>query len=307
MNRINSKKWNIFILFCIVTTLFTNVAFGMSLFDVKLIESIDSRLIATSNYNYAIASPRLLAKNWKTVSVNGDQICIVTTSGEKILKSKFELPDGDRLFLETLRDEIASANNGYSHTTMSADGSSGGSIMSSMSSGNGGSSSFSSSGGFVSSSFGTGGGTMQSNGMSVNMKDFDNFSVSKSNLPFNWSRVFVNGDLVAVVCRDGRVMMNTMNTLEPAQLQVINGLRDELKDFQMNQSQQVSSTMQNSVDMISSIFNNIMGTLPRPPSYGSAVGNTFGNNFPFGPNNSPFSASAGWPFSGGSFAFASAR
>lgn len=305
-NRIISKKTNNFILLYFVTTLLTTIVIGMSLFDIKLIESIDSRLIATSNYNYAISSPKLLAKNWRSVSVNGDNILIITSAGEKIFKSKLELPEPDRLFLETLREEIANSNFGYTHTSMSGGGL-GGSSMSSMSSdGMGSSSSFSSSGGFASSSMG---GMMQGNDMSVSMKDIDNFSVSKSSFPFRWARVFVNGDIVAVVCKDGQVLMNTMNTLEPAQLEVIKALKNELRDFHMNQSNQVASTMQNSLGMISNIFNNIMGSLPSPPSFGSAVGNTFGNNFPFGPNNSPFSASAGWPFasSGGSFAFASAR
>lgn len=276
------------------------VVSSMDLFNVKFIEqSVDSRLIATSNYNYAITSPRLLAKNWKTVSVNGDSLIIVTTSGEKLLTTKSQLGPESMLFIEGLRDEISSSNSGFTHVSSSTGGSSsGGDFM--MSSSTGGGTSFSSSTGGSSSIMSSNGGSL--NGMSVNMKDEANFSVSRSDLPFSWSRVFFNGEYVTFIHRNGDVRMLPISLVEPLQLEAVNKLRQEVKEMQRTQAQQISNTMQSSLDMVSSVFNNIMGSFPKPPSYESAVGNMFGNNFPFGPNNSPFSSSSGWPFSNGAFA-----
>lgn len=305
---------------------------SMNLSNVRLVEQNDSRLVATSNYNYAIASPKLATKNWKTVSVNGDRVSIITLNGEKISSTKTQLGEVDRLFIESLRDEIGNSNGGFTHYSMAGgtgggEFSSGNIMMSStLDGGSANSNSFSSSstsstgGGIQTVTQGIQGGSIQSNGLSVNVKDENNFSVSKTDLPFNWSRVFFNGDLVTIVTRDGEVDMRPMNSMEVAQLDAITKLKLEIKDLQKRQRQQFSDTMQNSMDMVSSIFNNVMGRFPKPPSYGSAVGNMFGDNFPFGPNNSPFSSLSGWPFgqggatassgvggSGGAFAFAGGR
>lgn len=267
---------------------------SMSLFDIKLVESNDSRLVATSNYNYAISSPKLSAKNWMAVSVNGDNISIITTAGEKLSRTKQELGEPDRLFLESIRDEISNNNNGFTHMSWSNGGSggtfSGSTMMSSGNVGGFGSASFSS-------SSGSGFNSLQMNDMNVNMRDDNNFSISKSSLPFNWSRVFFNGELVTIVYRDGEVKMQPMNAFDASQSDIIKNLKIEMKNYQATQMQQVSSTMQNSMDMVNNIFGNIMGSFPKPPSFQSSGSSSmFGNNFPFGNNNSPFNS---WPFSGG--------
>lgn len=315
--------------FIYLLTVSLTVVSSMNLSNVRLVEQNGSRLVATSNYNYGIASPKLATKNWRTVSVNGDRVMMITLTGEKIVTTKGQLGEVDRLFIENLRDEIGDSNGGFTHYT-AAGGSGGdfssGNIMmsSSLNGGTGASNSFSSSsssstgGTFQSVNQGIGGGSIQANGLSVNIRDDDNFSVSKTDLPFNWSRVFFNGDVAAIVTRDGEVDMRPLNSMEPSQLNALTGLKQEVKEMQKKQMQQFSETMQNSMDMVSNVFNNVMGNFPRPPSYQSAVGNMFGNNFPFGPNNSPFSSSSGWPFGGsgaavggsggsGAFAFASAR
>lgn len=272
----------------------TKVA-GMDLFNVNYVETSDSRLIATSNYNYAIYSTRLLSKNWKAVSVNGENISILTSTGGTQAMTKAQLSDIDRSFIESLRDELARGGNGFNQFSSSSGG--GGSYMIS-----------SSNGGGVSSSYSSSNGAIQSGGMSINMRDENNFSVSKSDFPFSWSRLFFNNDLLTIVFRSGDVQIRDLNALEPAEIEFINKLKAEVKGMQRAQAQDFSNTMQHSMDMVSNVFSNIMGSFPRPPNYQSAVGGLFGNNFPFGSNNSPFSSTSGWPFgSGGAFAFAGRR
>lgn len=304
---------------------------SMDLSNVRLIEQNDSRLVATSNYNYAIASPKLAEKNWRTVSMNGDKVSMTTLSGQRITNTKTQLSEADRLFIESLRDKIASGEGGFTHVS-SAGGTGGGGfssdnimMSSTLGGGSGTSNSFSSSsssstgGGFTSTTLGGQQGSIQANGLTINIKDDNNFSVSKTDLPFNWSRVFYNGDLVSIVSKDGEVEMRPLSSMEGLQLEALTKLKLEVKDMQKRQIQQLSDTMQNSMDMVSNVFSNVMGNFPKPPSYQSAVGNMFGSNFPFGPNNSPFSSSSGWPFGGGAggatagsggagaFAFAGAR
>lgn len=288
-------------------TLLPIVVSSMSLWNVRFVEQNDSRLVATSNYNYAIASPRLSIKNWRTVSVNGNNLCFVTISGEKILSTMNQLSEQDKILIEGLRDEIGNSTTGYTHVSLATGGqpSGGTSMTSSTGSNTGVSTSYSSSSsGFTSTNTGVQGSTMQINDMNINMRDDSNFSVSKSDLPFEWSRVFFNGDLFTFVYNNGEVHMLPAKALDQAQLEAANRLKNEVKNMQKTHSQQFSNTMQHSLDMVSNVFNNIMGTFPKPPSYSSAVGNMFGNNFPFGSNNSPFSSSSGWPFSSGAFAFA---
>lgn len=310
-------------LICFITVYLTTVA-SMDLSNVRLVEQNGSRLVATSNYNYAIASPKLATKNWRTVSVNGDRVLMITLGGEKIATTKAQLAEVDKLFIENLRDEIGNSNSGFTHYSSANGGLSGGNmVMSSNLNGRSTSSkSFSSSstsstgGGFQTITQGGQGGSIQANGLSVNVRDEDNFSVSKTDLPFGWSQVFYNGDLVTVVTREGEVDMRPLAAMDPVQLESLTKLKLEVKEMQKRQMQQISDTMKTSMDMVSGVFNNVMGNFPKPPSYESAVGNMFGNNFPFGPNNSPFSSSSGWPFGGGAaaggggagaFAFAGAR
>lgn len=283
---------------------------GMDLFQVRQVElASDTRLIATSNYNYALVHPRLGSKGWRSVSVNGDKITVSTLTGERQIMSRSAIGELSMSLLEQLRDEIANSPGGYSSTT-SAGGSgsgftsgNGGFMMSSNTGGGMGMSSTS----FSSSTGGIGGTTMMSGGIggmgaggaSYDMRDAENFSVSRSDFPFGWSKVFFNGDIVTTVARNGDVCMLPLNAIGPAELEAVNRIKSEAAQMQRGSQQQVSNTMQTATDMISNVFSSIMGSFPKPPSYQSAVGNTFGSSFPFGPNNSPFSSSSGWPFGGG--------
>ena len=167
-----------------------------------------------------------------------------------------------------------------------------------MSSGNGISSSSSSS---SSSSFGSNMSGNSGGGISYSMRDPNNYSISRSDLPFNWSRVFINDDLVTLVFKNGDVILMPISMLDASQLDTVNSLKREVADMQRTQSQQFTNTMQNAVNMVPKIFNSIMSRFPSPPDYQSTVGNMFGSNFPFGSNNSPFN---NWPFSNGAGAMA---
>lgn len=217
----------------------------------------------------------------------------VSLTGERLLMTRASLNAADRLFIESLRDEIANTNGAFVYTSTAAGSVPGGFIMSGSTTS--GSSTMSSSS-FSSST----GGTNSQADMSYNMRDKNNFSIARSDLPFNWSRVFFNDDMVTLVHRDGKVLMLPIAALDPAQLEAINKLKRDLGEMQRNQE----TTMQNSMNMVSGVFNNIMNQFPRPPSYQSAVGGMFGKNFPFGPNNNPFNALSGWPFGGGASAAA---
>lgn len=268
---------------------------AMDLIAVKFIEKNGSILVATSNSNYALASPGLANRNWRVVSVNGDSVLITTTANEKLQESFSQLSQEDRSLLQSLRDETSLGNNGYTHVSSGLGASN--YVMSSDTS------SSSSSSTSVSASTGLSSDREQS----INVRDENNFSVARSDLPLNWSRVFFVRDLIAMVYRSGEVRMMPFNLLDPEELSAATRVREDVKEMQKKHAQEISSTMKHSLDMVSNVFNNIMGRFPKPPSYENAVGNMFGNNFPFGPNNSPFTSSAGWPFSGnGAFAYANA-
>lgn len=279
---------------------------NMDLFVIKSVEFGGSRLIATSGSNYAMTGPKLAKKNWKTVSVNGDNIFFVMLDGQKRSTTKREVGPADVEFIETVRDELSESKSGYIHVSTSD-----GSMVTSrgsdgISSGNFGSSGMSSS----SYSSVSGGSFMNSrgasnsfdfNGMTVEMRDDDNFSVSKNSMPFGWLRVYFNSDLVTVVHKSGEIKMKPLSAFDSEQQKFLADLKVEAKERQRREKQQFHDTMQHTSDMVSGIFSNIAKNLPKPPSFGP-MSSMFGNDFPFGPNNSPFSSSAGWPFAG-SFAF----
>lgn len=255
-------------------------ASSMELTNIRFVESNGSRLVATSNSNYAFSSPKLASKNWRMVSVNGDSLVAISQTGERVPMLKTALSPTDLVFIEGLRDEIASGPGGLSLSSTSTGGI-GSSYMSTSS--------------FSSSSSGGGSQDISQGGMSYSLRDPNNFSLARSDLPFNWARVFYNDDTITLVYRNGDVQMQPVSLLEPAQVEAVNKLKAEIAEMQRVQANSVKSSM----NMVSSVFDNIMSRFPRPPSYQSAVGGMFGNNFPFGPNNSPFDSATGWPFGAG--------
>lgn len=275
--------------------LLVSIARAMSLFSVKLVDLDGSRLVATSGTNFGLTSPRLASQNWRTVSVNGDNIMLITSSGEKVTTTKSALGLANVELIENLRDELANSKFGYTHISsldgsmVSSSSNGPGNFMMTSSSGSSNNQAISNS---VSSSFSSMGATNSAfdfKGMNVNMRDENNFSVSKSSMPFNWSRVYFNGDLVTVVYGDGRVEMQPLSSLDAEKAQFAQNLKREVKEMQKVENKQFQNTMQHTLGMVSNMINGISASLPKPPSFESAIGNMFGNDFPFGPNNNPFS------------------
>ena len=258
---------------------------------MKFVENLDgSRLIATSNYNFALTSPKVMAQNdWSAVSINGEKAMIMKANGERLYLSKPELGLEQIAFIERVRDEITDSNvaqqAGY---TQVQSGSTGEYLMSS-------SQKSTSSSSFTSSA--SSGTSLQE--MNFSAKDDNNFSVSKSDLPLGWSRVFFNQpDFITIVYKDGNVLMLKYGALNPEERIIAEQLRRDVAEMRRRQTAELESTMSNSLNMVSNIFSNVVGRFPKPPDYQTAVGGMFGDNFPFGTKNSPFSPEAGWPFGG---------
>lgn len=116
------------------------------------------------------------------------------------------------------------------------------------------------------------------------------------------------------VYKDGRVIMKSIQGTEqsPEERDYLVKLKDEVKGMHNANLMQANNMVQNTFGSVASMLNGIMSGLPKPPDFSSSMGGIFGNNFPFGNNNSPFSSSSGFPFGSGAggagaFAFAGRR
>lgn len=281
---------------------------SMDLANVKYVEQGNARLIATSPTNYAIASPKLVAKGWVCVSVNNNQFTVMLPAGSKKVAT---VTNEDEKFITSLRDEMSSSN---TNTIGSSTNGFGTNMMFNSNSNSG----FSSSSSSFSSSSGGGTNSFMSSGsdgaLSVMWTDENNFSVSKTNFPYNYSRLFFNNDLVTKVYKDGKVIMKSIQGTEqsPEERDYLVKLKDEVKGMHNANLMQANNMVQNTFGSVASMLNGIMSGLPKPPDFSSSMGGIFGNNFPFGNNNSPFSSSSGFPFGSGAggagaFAFAGRR
>lgn len=262
----------------------------MSLFSVNVANRDGDHLVTTGPRNYAIAGPGLQKKNWRTVSVNGDQVKIVTTEGDRLEKKKSDLGEDEYAFIEKLRDDIAESK---SSSIASPDKNSGSYMMSSAY--RSGHTFSSSDGGSYMSSGGDNLVNFNMNGLAVSMRDKDHFSVSKTDMPYGWHRMELDGDVVTIVMKSGDVYSEPLSMMKPEEASAVEALRAEVCKLHEEQAKNLAHTMQTSTDMIHNIFQNVMSSMPRPPDFGS-MGGMFGETFPFGSMGSPFSASASWPF-----------
>jgi len=286
-----------------------------SLFQVRFIEAPNgSRLIATSNYNYAITTTQTEMgpkSSWLAISVNGDRVIMLTSEGQKTVATRDELGRDRMAQIEQMRDSIANGNlgqqfiysdqfSGPSSVQMGPNG--GGYSMSSSSS----SSSFMSSQqiGQQQQQFGN----SRANRISFSAKDENNFSISKSGLPFNWWRVFFNNNFLTFVYRNGAVISQSESNLSPQEAAAVNQLRGEVAELRRQQAAHFAAPMPPFPRPIMPNFFGAnlgapLGPSFRPPSPTSM----FGDNFPFGPNNSPLTADAGWPFANSAAQFGGAN
>lgn len=190
-----------------------------------------------------------------SVSVNGDEVVVVTKNGQLQVKKYHSLTAQEKKSIEAMKGSLSSvvrlgpfnvkSQTGFSKLT-TFDRNGGTSTM-----GSGGSGSASSS----SSSSSTGGATMSKTG--------DNsFIISRQDFPFNWQRVFVNDDLVTVVYHDGRVSMIAESLMRADEKAKIAALRQDMEKSakaaeKMNKS--LANSMKNPMDFVNKALSGMFG------------------------------------------------
>lgn len=114
------------------------------------------------------------------------------------MKSLQALTQDEKQLLESTRNQIASVDSGALIAEYSLDGR----------------------------QFRFGGATQYNiDGLKISKKDDNNFSASRSNLPNNISRVFVNNDLVTYVYHDDQVQMKPSACLQADEQQLIRQIK----------------------------------------------------------------------------------
>lgn len=211
-------------------------------------------MIHTSDSNYAIYNENLLS-NWRTVSVNGDDVTIATRDNQLVKKPYASLSQAERNSLASIKNTLTSvirlgpfsvkSSTGLAKlTTFDRNGGS-----SSMGTGGGSSSSSSSS------SSGGGGSSIQKTGP-------NSFIISKQNFPFNWHRVFVNDDIATIVYRNGKVVMLPEGIIKADERQKVAELRQEVQQSAKaaeQLQQQISSSFKNPMDFVNNALGGIFG------------------------------------------------
>lgn len=225
------------------------------MFDTNYVELDSSKLIHTDNGHYAISDPHLPSK-WKMVSVNGDDVNIVSNdniSSEKRMKS---LTSVEKAILTGVRSKLVevihngpynvkSSSNLVKLTTFDRNG--GTSTMgtgSSTSTGTSSSSSSSSSGG----------------GMTISRTGPNSYIVSKTDFPLNWQRIFVNEDHDTIVFKDGRVSMMPESLRKGEERVKLISLKQEV-DRSNKVGQNIANSMLKSMGNPFDFVNKAMGNM----------------------------------------------
>lgn len=226
-------------------------------FDTNFVELDSSKMIATSESNWAICNHHFPA-NWRSVSVNGDDTTIATHDGQLISKKWGALTNEERNKVDSIKatlcavHKVGPANVKHKEfaklTTFDRNG--GISTQSVGGPGNGGSSSSSSS-----SSAATG-------GTSIQRTSDKSFIITKPDFPFNWQRVFVNEDVATIVYNDAKVIMLPQNLMRNDEKQKIDELRAEVdKSAKVAENLVVSigGTFKKPMDFMNNAFGKIFG------------------------------------------------
>jgi len=224
-------------------------------FDTNFVELDESKMVHTSDMNFAIIQPGF-PYNWRTVSVNGDEIIIATKDNRSMRKTLGSLVPEERQSLEATKIGLTSvikfgpfsarSRTGFAKlTTFDRNGGS-------STSGTGGGASSSSS---SSSSAGGGSVTIQKTGP-------NSFIVSKQNFLFNWHRVFVDNDVVTIVYKNGRVVMLPEVLMMADEKQQIIALRQEIQQsgrVTEQMQQQISRSLGSPMDFVNKFFGGMFG------------------------------------------------
>lgn len=298
--EIDSKKLKMMTTTIIFAASILCCASAVSGTEIRQVELDGSMLIDTSPTNYAITSPDLEKQhNWKSVSINGNQVTILTSTCQNVAKQPQDLSQDERAQLTSVAsrlivaDSIGNPNGGPTinhqgrHSSARFELTSGGSMRSSRSEG------------MSMSSF-------QSNGLSVNKYDDSNYSISKPDLPNAISRLFVsNGDLVTFVYADGQVQMKPVACLDANESQLFQGLQTEVRQaqqhFEASMRQMQQNMHQNMMNMQQNLHQNMQQMHHN-------MANMFSHNsaFPFGSGAGAASA-AGFNPNGHAQAYAGAH
>lgn len=118
--------------------------------------------------------------------------------------------------------------------------------------------------------------SFQSNGLSVNKYDEQNYSMSKAGLPNGLSRLFVsNGDQVTFVYADGRVLMKPIACLDAGEAQLFQQMQAEVQQAQRQFQHNMHQMQQN-------MHSNMMNLQQNMQQMQHNMANMFSNQgFPF--------------------------
>lgn len=205
-----------------------------------IVESNDN-LITTSETNFALATASLsTSTKWKTVSVNGREVTLITgtcrTSTKKrssLSESESELIDHTKTKLESSAESSGSSsykdNNCLSRYQLTE-------------------------GGSVTTNCNIKESLISSNGFSVSKQDDKHYSVSKYGLPNKLARLFVLDDVIGFVYLDGEVIMKPVDCLSSKEQRLLKSLEGEVHQVAENVMKNIEDKLH--VEIVSDLNKN---------------------------------------------------
>ncbi|KAG9509493.1 hypothetical protein GZH46_01987 [Fragariocoptes setiger] len=195
-------------------------------YDTYFVEQNRMRMIKTSDSNYAIYNPDF-GSDWRSVSVNGDQVAVVSKSNQLSNRPLATLSAMERAQLTNCKSQLDSiiingphgCGNPCKLTTFMRNGGTG-------SAGSGGSGSVSS---------------YSNETMSVSVYGDDEFIAAKSTFPLDWQRLFYLKNIAGIVYKNGRVNIKPVSALDPQEKAQVNEVQSEVKKHKKSQSDLLSS------------------------------------------------------------------
>lgn len=191
--------------------------------------------------------------------MNGDNVAIMAPNCQSTMKSSHSLTDTERNLINGVRSVTTTNNNQFKYSSYrySLDGS----VTQAVSSG--------------ASSF------QSNNGASISKSDDNNYSIARPGMPMNLARIFLNHDVATFVYLDGQVQMKPTNCLQPAEQQLLQQLRLEVKQAE-EQFRASMHKFQQSMQMMGQNLNNNMQQMQQ------SLGNMFNGKFHSYINNQCF-------------------
>lgn len=220
-------------------------------FDTQFVELDKDRMVRTSDANYAIFHHKLPA-DWRTVSVNGDEVTIAARDGHKHTKRMGHLSADERDQLARASKELLAVvrSGPFGVHTQGP-----GPVRLTTYDRYGGTSTMGTSGSSSSSSSSSSSASTSAGGLTVTRSGANAWVASKSDFGHNWQRVFLNDDIVTLVYKDATVKMLPSSLLH-------DGERDQLAELkrEVDRSTKVSeSLLANPMDFVSKTLGNLFG------------------------------------------------